>query len=93
MDSQDFFSSLIRVSTALKSAIAFNVSEVCLGHEAGAAEEPDPATLRSPDLALGFCGRCGPGNHLRGADEIELLQGGDPIVEADFLKNFSVLEF
>ena len=29
---------------------------------------------------------------LRGADETELLQGGDAIVEADFLDDFSVLE-
>jgi hypothetical protein len=30
---------------------------------------------------------------LRGADEAELLQGRDPIVEADFLKDSSILEF
>src|SRR6266550_8719008 len=29
---------------------------------------------------------------LRGADETELLQGGDAVVEADFLDDFSVLE-
>src|SRR5258708_27388754 len=52
-----------------------------------------PATERPPGSYRGFSGRCGLEKRLRGADETELLQGGDPIVQADFLKDFSVLEF